>query len=83
LRRSSRAIVTNLVEAYQFRSYARAFRSKLTIVDGELAETRIWLELAQAHGFLTLEAFTALMGGYVEVGRLLGAMIKHPEKYRP
>jgi len=81
MQRSSRAVVANLVEAYGHRNYARQFVSKLTIVDAELAETRSWLELANGFRFLRDEQLAPLLDGYAEVGRLLGAMINHPEKY--
>ena len=81
MQRSSRAVVANLVEAYGHRNYVRQFVSKLTIVDAELAETRSWLDLAHGFHYLSDDQLAPFVDGYAEVGRLLGAMLNHPEKY--
>ncbi|HET6768454.1 MAG TPA: four helix bundle protein [Chitinophagaceae bacterium] len=47
LRRSSRSVCANLVEAYRRRKYRPYFISKLTDSETENAETQVWLDFAK------------------------------------
>jgi four helix bundle protein len=58
IRRSSRAVCTNLAEAWRKRRYEAHFVSKLTDSESEAEETRVWLEFATRCGYL--EAGVAL-----------------------
>ncbi len=52
IRRSSRSICANLAEAWRKRRYEAAFIAKLTDVEGEAAETQVWLEFSMKCGYI-------------------------------
>jgi four helix bundle protein len=49
--------------------------------DGEIAETQTWLRFARDCGSLSPARQQELIEGYSKVGRMLGAMMAHPEKF--
>ncbi len=59
------------------------FISKLSDSDGEASETQVWLDFARDCGYLSLSRYNQLRAGYEEIGRMLGSMIAHPEKFQP
>ena len=59
------------------------FISKLADADGEATETQVWLDFAHDCGYLIRERHGRFMGGYEEVGRMLGGMMAHPERFLP
>lgn len=79
-RRSSRSVPMNLREAWAKRRYAAHFVSKLTDCDGENSETETSLDFARDCGYITLEKHAEMTALNHEVGKMLGAMIKSPEK---
>ena len=81
LRRSSRSVCANLVEGYRKRMYPKLFYNKLTISDGEAAETLFWLEVALSCEYITIEEFERHEFLIIEIGKMLGAMMKAPEKF--
>ena len=81
IRRSSRSVSMNLREAWAKRRYPAHFLSKLTDCDGENAETATALDFARDCEYLTLTEHGALAEQNAEIGRMLGAMLKTPEKY--
>lgn len=81
IRRSSRSICLNLREAWAKRRYKAHFISKLTDCDGENSETDSSLDFAKACGYITEEDHTLLTGMCCEIGRMLGAMLKHPDPF--
>ena len=83
IRRSSRSVPVNIAEGFRKRRYSRMFVSKLADSDGEASETQVWLEFARDCGYLSLSRYDELAAGYEEVGRMLGSMIAHPEKFQP
>jgi four helix bundle protein len=83
IRRSSRSVPVNIAEGFRKRRYSRMFISKLADSDGEASETQVWLEFARDCGYLSLSRYDELAAGYEEVGRMLGSMIAHPEKFQP
>src|SRR4030067_3271024 len=52
VRRSSRSVCANLVEAWRKRRYEASFLSKLNDAEAEGAETQVWLEFAVQCGYL-------------------------------
>lgn len=76
VRRASRSIGAQIAEAWAKRSYPRHFASKLTDADGEQNETQHWIEVAFDSGYITEAAKEDLIGRCLEIGRMLGAMIK-------
>ena len=57
------------------------FVSKLADADGEATETQVWLDFAHECGYLSEKRQLELRSGYEEVGRMLGGMIAHPERF--
>ena len=83
IRRSSRSVAANLAEGFRKRRYPNVLLNKLTDCDAESAETQVWLDFAFDCGYLAKEKYTELIEGYEEVGRMLGGMMAHPEKFMP
>jgi hypothetical protein len=59
------------------------FMSKLADSDAEAAETQVWLDFARDCGYLSAEHHSELIARYEEIGRMLHAMIEHPERFVP
>jgi four helix bundle protein len=57
------------------------FISKMADADGEATETQVWLDFAYECGYLSENQTLELRSGYEEVGRMLGGMIAHPERF--
>jgi four helix bundle protein len=70
------------VEAYRKRLYQKHFISKLSDADGECSETIVWLKMAFDFSYLNQESYNQMMEEYERVGRLIGFMMKHPDKFR-
>ncbi len=81
VRRSARSIGANIAEAWAKRRYAAHFISKLTDSDGELQETRHWLDRAFAYGYITKEMLLGLELKCDRIGAMLGRMMQTPEKF--
>jgi four helix bundle protein len=81
VRRSSRSVCSNLREAWAKRRYEAHFISKLSDCDGENSETDTWLDYARDCGYLAEEKYMELIGEIVEVGKMLGAMLRNPEPF--
>ncbi|MCK6639541.1 MAG: four helix bundle protein [Bacteroidia bacterium] len=83
IRRSSRSVCANLVEGYRKREYQKNFYSKLSICDGELGETALWLDIALDCEYITRTQHEELFKLIDEVERMLGSMMRNPEKFLP
>jgi four helix bundle protein len=81
IRRSSRSVEANIVEAFRKRRYPNMFVSKLADADSEAAETQVWIDFAHDCGYLSQKQYDELIGGYEDVGRMLGSMMRSPEKF--
>jgi four helix bundle protein len=81
IRRSSRAVCSNIREAWAKRRYEAHFISKLTDSDGENSETDTWLDFAKSCGYLNQNDHECLTSKCSEVGKMLGSMLKHPESF--
>jgi four helix bundle protein len=81
IRRSSRSVCGNLAEAYRKRQYPAHFSLKLTDADAENSETSVWIDFAETNKYLSIEFIKQLNERNIEIGRLLGYMILHPEKF--
>ena len=81
IRRSSRSVAANIAEGYRKRQYPNAFSHKLSDADAEASETQVWLDFARDSEYITDEVHQNLTHEYEEVGRMLGHMIMHPEKF--
>jgi four helix bundle protein len=82
IRRSSRSVATNIAEGYRKRRYPNMFVSKIADADSEGTETQVWLDFAQDCGYLPRERYSRLICGYEDVGKMLGAMMATPEKFK-
>ena len=83
IRRSSRAVCTNLAEAYRKREYPAHFIAKLSDADMESTETQTWLDFALSCNYMNKEEYEYCVQQITEVGRLLHYMKRFPEKYQP
>ena len=81
LRRSSRSPCRSLREAWAKRRYETHFVSKLTDADGENSETDTSLDFAHDCGYITDAEHQKLTAECAEIGRMLGSMIKSPDKF--
>lgn len=81
IRRSSRSVCNNLREAWAKRRYANHFVSKLTDCDGENSETDTSLDFARDCQYISSAEHSELSAVCSEVGRILGSMIREPEKF--
>ena len=81
VRRSSRSVPSNIAEGYRKRRYPKSFVNKMSDADGEATETQVWLDFANACGYMSDARQLELRKAYEEVGRMLGGMINHPERF--
>jgi four helix bundle protein len=81
IRRSSRSVCLNLREAWAKRRYEAHFVNKLTDCDGENSETDSSLDFARDCGYITAQQHDELTTLCVEVGKMLGSMIKDPTAF--
>lgn len=82
IRRASRSVPTNIGEGYRRKQYPKMFVSKMSDADGEGTETQVWIDFAQACGYISEQLQMEWREGYEEIGRMLGGMIAHPERFR-
>ena len=82
IRRSSRSVCANIAEAFRMRRYPAAFVSKLTLSEGEAAETQVWLEFSESCEYLTSEFRNELDEKYEKILGMLVNMIHHPERWK-
>ena len=81
IRRSSRSVCANLAEAFRKRRYPKSFIAKLYDVEGEAAETQVWLQFAASHDYISRETYDKL---YVVYHQIIGKIVNmrtHPEKW--
>ena len=81
IRRSSRSVCLNLREAWAKRRYEAHFISKLTDCDGENSETDSSLDFAKDCGYINVEEHKNLTDQVLEIGKMLGSIIKNPEPF--
>ncbi len=81
IRRSSRSISVNISEAWSFKAYSKSFINKLTVSYGEMSKTKVWLDFARDHDYISNEDHKKLYDKYDEIGKMLNSMINHPEKF--
>lgn len=81
MRRSSRAVCSNMAEAWRKRHYKAYFVSKLTDCEGEADETRVWLEFALSSGYIKEEVFNEMDRSYDLILGQLVTMRTQPDKW--
>lgn len=82
IRRSSRSVPANIVEAWYKRRYPKMFVSKLIDAQGEAGETEVWLHFSLDFGYLTKDKHGYFINSYAEVHKMLHGMIDKPERFR-
>jgi four helix bundle protein len=80
-RRSSRSVCHNLREAWAKRRYEAHFISKLSDCDGGNSETDTCWDFARDCGYISPEDHATATELNHEVGKMLGSMINHPDKF--
>jgi len=83
MRRSSRSVAANIAEGFRKRQYPNMVASKMADSDAEATETQIWLDFARDCSYMPTKRRDELVSGYEEVGKMLSAMIEHPERFAP
>lgn len=83
IRRSSRAVCANIAEAYRKRRYPKHFALRISDADSEASETLVWLDFAKDCGYIAIKTYQSLSSEYEEVGKMLGSMASHPERFTP
>jgi four helix bundle protein len=81
IRRASRSVAANIGEGYRKKLYVKMFVSKMADANGEATETQVWIDFAAECGYLSTERQAELRSAYEEIGRMLGGMIAHPERF--
>ena len=81
IRRSSRAVCSNIAEAWRRRRYEGAFVNCLNTSEAEAAESQTWIEFAVKCGYLDRAAGRALYADYDNILGKLVTMIRHPEQW--
>lgn len=81
IRRSSRAIGSNITEAWAKRRYEKHFISKLTDSDGEQMETQHWIETALECEYIDPKTSARLVEKCLEIGRMLNSMMDKADMF--
>ena len=81
IRRSSRSVSGNIAEAWRMRRYPKYFVSKLSISEGEAAETQVWLDYALACDYINMDVHKELYSKYDNIIGKLVNMIRKPESW--
>ena len=81
IRRSSRSVSANIVEAFRKRRYPKVFVAKLSDSEGEAAETQVWLDFALKCKYVDNEIYEKFFDKYDHMISMLVIMIKQPEKW--
>ena len=81
IRRSSRAVCSNIAEAYRKRQYPAHFVMKMSDADMENSETQVWLDFSLSCDYIDSNTHIRLVDQCQEVGRLLHHIITNPNRY--
>jgi four helix bundle protein len=81
VRRSSRAIGSNLAEAWAKRRFERHFVAKLTDALGEAEESMVWLDVASECGYLSDDDYERLMALGRQAASGLVHMMRRSDKW--
>ena len=81
IRRSSRFVCVNFVEAYRKRKYKAHFVSKLTDSSTENSETQVHLDFSKDCKYIETDEYEDFTFRNDEVGKILWHMIDNPDKF--
>ena len=82
MRRASISIAANIIEGFKRKSN-KDFLRFLNIAEGSLEELKYYLILSKDLSYIGKERFEKLTINSEEVGKMLGSMADHPEKFLP
>jgi four helix bundle protein len=81
VRRSSRSVAANIVEAWRKRRYRAAFISKMSDAETEAAETQVWIEFAVRCEYLSKADGRRLYRAYERLVRQCVGMITYADRW--
>jgi four helix bundle protein len=81
IRRSSRSVPANIVEAWRRRRYPKNFVSKLNDCETEADETLYWLDVSLDCNYIDKVTHDKLYDEYDHILSMLVKMINNPEKW--
>ena len=81
IRRSSRAVCSNLSESWRKRRYKAVFINKLSDAMQEAAETQTWLDFSIACKYIDEETYRQLDSKYEEILAMLNSMERKADKF--
>jgi four helix bundle protein len=81
IRRSSRAVCSNLAEGWRKRRYQAVFVNKLTDSMQEASETQTWLEFSLRCDYINREKFDSLDIQYEDIIKMLNSMEMNAGKF--
>ena len=81
IRRSSRAVCSNVVEGFAKRRHEAVFKNSLSNSLGEAEETKVWLDFALDCGYLSAQDHRRLTIGYDQVGAMLWTLMTRWETF--
>lgn len=81
IRRSSRSVSGNIAEAFRVRRYPKSFIAKLSISEGEAAETQVWLDYALMCNYINKDIHAVLNDKYDHIIAMLVNMSNKPQNW--
>lgn len=81
IRRSSRAVCSNLAEAWRKRRYPKNFISKLSDSESESGETQVWLDMSESFKYIDNKTHNDLYDKYEHIITMLINMSNQPGKW--
>jgi four helix bundle protein len=81
MRRSSRSVCANIVEAWRKRRYQKAFILRLNDSESEACETQVWLQVARACGYIDVDMEAELDDRYSHIISQLYLMMNNADKW--
>lgn len=82
IRRSSRSVVSNIVESWRRRRYPKTFVYKLNDSETEADETILWLDISLDCEYISKEKYKKLYDDYDHIISMLVNMINNKEKWK-
>ena len=82
IRRLSRSVTANIIEAWRRRRYPKNFLSKLNDSETEADETILWIDISKDCEYIDNETHRKLKDKYEHIIAMLVLMIRNPEKWK-
>ena len=82
IRRSSKSVAANILEAWRRRRYPKNFVSKLNDAETEADETILWIDISKDLGYINEETHKIIRDKYEHILAMLINMIRNPEKWK-